>query len=621
MSIDMMPGARFKGSIVTVGLWLTLVGAACAGEEESRGGLCGNGDLNFGEDCDGELFDYDAPFTCIQLGYNSPARAACGPDCRIDPTPCVSSGICGDGYATPFWEACDGKDNGGETCESLGFHAGRLFCRPDCQFDISRCERCGDGVVQPQYGEMMESGPQYCLDAGHFGGSNYTDDCVSSNEERCGNYALLAPAGSASRPQVTLRPDGSVQVLVRDTGAHPGFPDPRGWCPALTQVYDLSTDPPRVVGWLHAPICEREVLAVRSPGSSEEILYQREEDAPVVRQVDLGQGGRVVLRQAAGTMRMDRTDQNGRTLISSNLALTPRYTAPHLQVLPGAHVGTSSLALVGVSSLGPEGLLLAVYDPGSGAVRQLGLVPQVSVGGLEYRLDPIIGHRLIWVSTREWYLLARLEPVEGGTDGPALLRIKMTEDGRFAVSTVVRHVGRLPYWWPSYLTLRFVDDRLELTWALFDAGVTNVYRIVFSTGGEQLWDRSARLTPEARVEALFVEADGSVVLAGVGPSSTDAHPAGQRCRPAETALFQWRLDQELGNLRRSGFRTTAARWDFNGQPDFCNGTARTWDYRDGALVVTGAYPLLEGFCSDRERPPLEKTLPVHTCGVYLVRFE
>lgn len=605
--------------MIFIVVWLTPV--ACVSPGDPSSGLCGNGDLNFGEACDGDLFRRDAPFTCLQLGYNSPGRARCGADCQIDPTPCLDSGMCGDGFATPFWEACDGKDNGGETCASLGFHGGRLFCRDNCQFDISQCERCGDGVVQPQYGELMESGTQYCLDAGWFGGAMYSTNCVTPNEDRCGDYALLTPAGSATRPVVTLLPAGSVRVLARDTGSYPGFQDPRGWCPALAQVYDLSTDPPRVVAWRHDPICEREILAVRPHDAVEQILYQREEDAPVVRQVDLGAGGRVLLRQAARSLRLDRVDPEGRTVLSSRLEMTARYLAPQLQTLPGANVGASSLTLIGVSALEPDGLWLMVYEPGSGAVRSLGLLPRVSVGGDDYQLDPIMGHRLAWVSPREWWLLARLVPVAGGTEGPALLRVLLTDDGRFEVSRAIRLVGLPLYWWPPNLTLRLAEDRLEMTWAIYDVGGTRVSRTVFSTGGANLGSWSAGLTPDARVEALFVEADGSVVLAGVGPGWTAESPDGQRCRPAETSLFRWRLDPQLGSLQTRSFRTTAARWDFSSAPDFCSMWARSYDYRDGTLVVAGAYPRREGFCSDRDRPPLEKTLPVHTCGIYLVKFE
>jgi hypothetical protein len=586
--------------------------ASCAGPGDFSGGLCGNGNLNFGEDCDGELFANDAPYTCVQLGYNSPGRAACGPDCQIDPSPCLSSGMCGDGFATPFWEACDGKDNGGETCASLGFHGGRLFCRDNCQFDISQCERCGDGVVQPQYGEVMESGSGYCLDAGWFGGAMYTVDCVTPSEDRCGDYALLEPAGSATRPVVTLRPGGDIWVTGRATGSYPGFPDPRSWCPALTQVYDLSTEPPRVVAWRHDPICEREFLATRAPGAVEEILYQREEEAPVVRQVDLGEAGRVVLRQSGRSLRLERLDLTGALLVSSRLELGAMFASPRLDLLDNGKVGVSSFDL--------EGLGLAVYDPATGAVRLAGLLEQVLAEGAWYRPDPTSAGRVVWVSEREWYVLAKLVAVDGSDSFTAFLRLDAL-GGPLQVRGVTRVLPLPANLLGAHLVARVADGRLELTWARFDAGFSRVSRVILSLEGTELGASVIDLPSGSRVEALFVEDDGSVILAGVAPSSMDPDPSQQRCRPAETALARWRLDPGLRLRDTRHFRTTAARWDFTGQPDFCNGGARTWDYRDGTLAVAGAYPRREGFCSDRDRPPLEKTLPVHTCGIYLVKFE
>jgi len=584
---------------------------SCAGGAVTREGLCGNGDLNFGEECDGELFSPRAPYSCILLGYNSPGRPLCSADCTIDPAPCVDSGSCGDGLVTPVWEACDGKDNGGETCASLGYHGGRLFCHGDCRFDISQCLRCGDGVVQPEYGELVETGPRSCLDAGFLGGALYTDDCVTTAEDLCGEYALIEPAGSLSHPVITLLPDGSIGLTGRATGAFAAFPDSEDWCPLLTEVFDLSTDPPRVVGYKHDPICEREFFAVRRPGEVEQILYQREVEAPVVRQVDLGAPGLVNLRQANRVLQLERIDLAGSTQVSSRLDLDARFSTPQLDVLPGGTVGVSSLDL--------EGLALAIFDPVTGVVRRVSALDRVLVDGRWWRPEPTLDHRVIWLSEDQWWVFAKFSELDGVGAFHGLLRVK-AEGGRFAVAQVIQGLPA-PAWGPNLQQLRHLGDRLELTSAHNDVDVASVSRIVVPLGGGELAGVTQVLPNGARIEALFVEADGSVVLAGVAPSAGDPEPDTQRCRPAGTSLVRWRLDPALETVRTRHFRTSAARWDFFSEPDFCNSGARSWVLRDGVLMVAGSYDLMHGFCSDRERVPMLKGLPVHTCGIYLVRFE
>ena len=47
-------------------------------------------------------------------------------------------GLCGNGVIDPG-EDCDGADLGGQTCQSQGFGSGTLACGPGCSFDTSGC--------------------------------------------------------------------------------------------------------------------------------------------------------------------------------------------------------------------------------------------------------------------------------------------------------------------------------------------------------------------------------------------------------------------------------------------------------------------------------------------------
>ena len=584
---------------------------ACTSPVEPE--LCGNGELNFGEDCDGLYVRASAPYTCAALGYNSPGKAQCSPTCQIDPAPCVASGMCGDGFMTPGWEQCDGKDNGGQTCESLGHHAGPLFCTPTCHFDVSSCVRCGDGVVQEEYGEVLESGVQACLEAGYLGGQFYTHDCLTPSEDLCGEYALMPTAGSLSRPQVALRPDGSILLAGRATAAFDGFSHPQFWCPVLTEVFDLGVTPPVLIGYRHDPVCEVEFLARRPDGEAETIAYEREEAAPIVHLQDLDEAGLLTLRKTAGGMRLDRVNEAGQTLRSSFLPMNGRYQTPQFQVLSG---GT-----VGISEVDEDGLRLAVYDPDSGAVRMVGTLPQVSYEGKQFRPDPSRGHRIVWVSEREWHLLSEFIDMEGPAHFSGLLHLGATL-GQLEVLHLAS--GNLPV--PLYgqkMLMRLVGDHLEVKSAWQQDETASVTRRIFSLEGEELDSNSFTLPVGSVVEALFVDEDGGVVAAGTAPAAADPDPAGQRCRLAKTSLATWRLDASLGPIKTQHFRTTAARslFSFSAEPDFCNGSVRSYALRHGTLVVAGTYDLNDGFCSDRERrSTLDDSLPVHACGVYVVRF-
>jgi len=214
---------------------------------------------------------------------------------------------------------------------------------------------------------------------------------------------------------------------------------------------------------------------------------------------------------------------------------------------------------------------------------------------------------------------AKFAELDGNGAFHGLLRVTGA-GGRFAVEQVIQGLPA-PSWGPDLQQLRHLGDRLELTAAHNDVDVAFVSRVVVSLGGGGLFEKTRVLPSGARIEALFVEEDGAVVLAGVAPSAGDPHPDTQRCRPAATSLVRWRLDPALEALDTRHFRTSAARWDFFSEPDFCNSGARSWVLRDGTLMVAGSYDLMWGFCSDRERVPMLKGLPVHTCGIYLVRFE
>jgi hypothetical protein len=93
--------------------------------------LCGDGQVDSGEECDGAP---PAGTTCASLGF-ARGKIACA-QCHVDASSCIA---CGNG-AINGKEQCDGDDLGGHTCPALGFTGGTLACSPRCKLDTSACD-------------------------------------------------------------------------------------------------------------------------------------------------------------------------------------------------------------------------------------------------------------------------------------------------------------------------------------------------------------------------------------------------------------------------------------------------------------------------------------------------
>jgi hypothetical protein len=86
---------------------------------------CGDGNVDIGEQCDGNNLN---GFTCEDLGYNGGVLACDPVTCTYDASGCdIGGGICGNGIVEPG-EQCDGNNLNGFTCQDLGYNGGQLFC-------------------------------------------------------------------------------------------------------------------------------------------------------------------------------------------------------------------------------------------------------------------------------------------------------------------------------------------------------------------------------------------------------------------------------------------------------------------------------------------------------------
>lgn len=104
---------------------------------------CGDGEISLAEACDGNNFDGQ---TCGSLGFGGGALL-CPADCsEIITDGCQPLPTCGDGQLNGG-EQCDGNAFGGATCINQGFDMGTIDCTANCTLDTSGCmddlKNCG----------------------------------------------------------------------------------------------------------------------------------------------------------------------------------------------------------------------------------------------------------------------------------------------------------------------------------------------------------------------------------------------------------------------------------------------------------------------------------------------
>lgn len=179
----------------------TVDGGADGGDGGNGDGICGNGIIEAGEECDDEnLMDGDG----------------CSPECKVEPgwscsgEPSVCVNLCGNGALDPG-EQCDGDLLGGNDCTTIAgnYSGGTLKCSPACLFDTTECilPGCGNGVLDP--GEECDHGEQNsttgeclpncklatCGDGYVWEGVEECDDGNTSNNDSCLNNCKMATCG------------------------------------------------------------------------------------------------------------------------------------------------------------------------------------------------------------------------------------------------------------------------------------------------------------------------------------------------------------------------------------------------------------------------------------------
>ncbi len=122
---------------------------------------------------------------CLMVGALSVSLMACSDDDSTGNNN-NETDLCGNG-AIDFGEDCDGTDVNGEDCESQGMTGGDISCTATCTFDVSACTGCGNGQIE--VGEICDDtnlDGQTCADVGAFTGGTLACNATCDNYDTTG---------------------------------------------------------------------------------------------------------------------------------------------------------------------------------------------------------------------------------------------------------------------------------------------------------------------------------------------------------------------------------------------------------------------------------------------------
>ncbi len=169
-----------------------------------------------------------------------------GPVQQLAPPP--AEAMCGDGNLDPG-EACDGSRLGDQTCVGLGFEGGSLRCDATCHFVTAACfRRCGNGVLDP--GEACD-GPLGLGPCPTFGFQSCTDTCTVdarhcvSTPFEPGPVLELVHGGPSSLGDLEPKGPGDLLVAVPSYGRVEVFPwvSPVGFDPTTSRKLSFQRTP------------------------------------------------------------------------------------------------------------------------------------------------------------------------------------------------------------------------------------------------------------------------------------------------------------------------------------------------------------------------------------------
>ena len=197
---------------------------------------CGNGSVNtsvggvyIGEACDGTRFPSSSNTCAKVVGTGSTGTLKCSSDCKsIDTTGCSDpvTEYCGDGIANGL-EYCDGNDFADDlnTCEIWGYAGGTLKCKSNCDIDFSAC---------------TTAVPAYCGDGILNGNDEYCDGKAFDEAWDTCEKANPIYSGGTLKCTSDCEVDESACILKNTTTCGNGKLDEDEWCDGDKFLDDMT---------------------------------------------------------------------------------------------------------------------------------------------------------------------------------------------------------------------------------------------------------------------------------------------------------------------------------------------------------------------------------------------
>ena len=193
-------------------------GAQCDSVNNGCGEIEDCGSCSGGQTC-------DASHQCSEMPCVPTSCAASGTACGFMDDGCggtlncggCDEESCGNGQIDGF-EACDGNNLSGHTCQTLGYDSGTLFCRADCAFDENQCENL-TCPVHSHYASIGSQSGCFCDESYQINSAG--NACEEIIEEVCDTPNFKFPLTPAANRYSLFEAENNDSQIIMDS--HTGY--------------------------------------------------------------------------------------------------------------------------------------------------------------------------------------------------------------------------------------------------------------------------------------------------------------------------------------------------------------------------------------------------------------